>query len=72
VRSLPAAQRTKLVLREVSSPSVAQSHDPHFQNRIAYRLLRRLYRYADRIVTLTRGARTISCRIFRYPKAKSP
>ena len=70
VRSLPAAQRTKLVLREVSSPSVAQSHDPHFQNRIAYRLLRRLYRYADRIVTLTRGARDDLVQNFSVPESK--
>ena len=31
--------------------------DPYLQNRIAYRILRRAYRYADRIVTLTEGAR---------------
>jgi glycosyltransferase involved in cell wall biosynthesis len=36
---------------------VAERHDPYAQNRIAYRLLRWLYRYADRIVALTEGAR---------------
>ena len=70
VRSLPAAERPKLVLREVSSPSVAQSHDPHFQNRLAYRLLRRVYRYADRIVTLTRGARDDLVRNFAVPESR--
>jgi glycosyltransferase involved in cell wall biosynthesis len=57
VRSLPRQWRPKLVLREVGSPSVAQHRDPYFQNRIAYRILRRVYAYADRIVTLTEGAR---------------
>jgi glycosyltransferase involved in cell wall biosynthesis len=57
VRSLPRRHRPKLILREVGSPSFAQYHDPYAQNRIAYRVLRRLYRYADRIVTLTEGAR---------------
>jgi glycosyltransferase involved in cell wall biosynthesis len=57
VRLLPRRQRPKLVLREVGSPSIAQLHDPYAQNRIAYRILRRLYRYADRIVVLTEGAR---------------
>jgi glycosyltransferase involved in cell wall biosynthesis len=57
VRTLPRRKRPKLVLREVGSPSIAQLHDPYAQNRIAYRILRRLYRYADRIVALTEGAR---------------
>jgi glycosyltransferase involved in cell wall biosynthesis len=67
VRSLPAAERPKLVLREVSTPSVAQSLDPYFQNRIAYHLLRRVYRYADRIVALTRGACEDLVRNFAVP-----
>ncbi len=57
VRSLPRRRRPKLVLREVGSPSIAQHHDPYAQNRIAYRILRRFYRYADRIIALTEGAR---------------
>jgi glycosyltransferase involved in cell wall biosynthesis len=57
VRTLPRGQRPKLVLREVGSPSIAQYRDPYAQNRIAYRILRYLYRYADRIVALTEGAR---------------
>ena len=57
VRTLPRRQRPKLVLREVGSPSIAQHRDPYAQNRIAYRILRYLYRYADRIVALTDGAR---------------
>ncbi len=57
VRTLPRRKRPKLVLREVGSPSIAQLHDPYAQNRIAYRILRRFYRYADRIVALTEGAR---------------
>jgi glycosyltransferase involved in cell wall biosynthesis len=57
VRSLPRRGRPKLVLREVGSPSIAQHRDPYLQNRIAYRILRRVYKYADRIVMLTEGAR---------------
>jgi glycosyltransferase involved in cell wall biosynthesis len=57
VRTLPRYKQPKLVLREVGSPSIAQHRDPYAQNRIAYRVLRRLYRYADRIVALTEGAR---------------
>ena len=56
-RTLPRRSRPKLVLREVGSPSIAQHHDPYAQNRIAYRILRRFYRYADCIVALTEGAR---------------
>jgi glycosyltransferase involved in cell wall biosynthesis len=67
-RSLPRAARPRVVLREVGSPSVAQRHDPHLQNRIAYRLLRRLYRYADRIITLTEGARDDLADNFAVPR----
>jgi len=70
VRTLPASERPKLVLREVGSPSVAQSHDPHFQNRIAYHVLRRVYRHADRIVTLTRGACDDLVRNFTVPASR--
>ncbi|HEX3504307.1 MAG TPA: glycosyltransferase [Xanthobacteraceae bacterium] len=57
VRTLHRHKQPKLVLREVGSPSIAQLRDPYAQNRIAYRVLRYLYRYADRIVALTEGAR---------------
>jgi glycosyltransferase involved in cell wall biosynthesis len=67
VRSLPRRRRPKLVLREVGSPSIAQYHDPYAQNRIAYRILRRLYRHADRIITLTDGARRDLVRNFAVP-----
>ena len=57
VRTLPRHNRPKLILREVGSPSIAQHRDPYAQNRVAYRILHYLYRYADRIVALTEGAR---------------
>ena len=56
VRTLPRSQRPKLVLREGAVPSMAR-HDPSRPNRIAYRILRHLYPHADRIITLTDGAR---------------
>jgi glycosyltransferase involved in cell wall biosynthesis len=67
VRTLPRRRRPKLVLREVGSPSIAQHHDPYRQNRIAYRILRRLYRHADRIITLTDGARRDLVQNFSVP-----
>jgi glycosyltransferase involved in cell wall biosynthesis len=57
VRTLPRNKQPKLVLREVGSPSIAQSRDPYAQNRIGYRILKYLYRYADRVIALTEGAR---------------
>lgn len=65
--TLPRQARPKLLLREVGSPSIAQYRDPYFQNRIAYRILRRFYRFADRIVTLTEGARRDLVRNFAVP-----
>jgi glycosyltransferase involved in cell wall biosynthesis len=70
VKSLPRRRRPKLVLREVASPSAAQEHDPYLQNRIAYGLLRYLYRHADRIVVLTDGARTDLAQNFSIPAHK--
>ncbi len=67
VRTLSWASRPKLVLREVGSPSIALYRDPHLQNRIAYRILRRAYAYADRIVTLTDGARRDLAENFAVP-----
>jgi glycosyltransferase involved in cell wall biosynthesis len=69
VRSLPPPARPKLVLREVGSPSLARRHDPYLQNRIAYRFLR-LYRHADRVITLTEGARQDLARHFAVPADK--
>lgn len=70
VRLLPRSRRPKLVLREVGSPSIAERHDPYLQNRVAYRLLRRLYRHADLVVTLTEGARADLIGNFGVPAAK--
>jgi len=70
VRTLPRRSRPKLVLREVGSPSLAQDHDPYLQNRIAYRILRRLYRRADRIVTLTEGAKRDLAENFSVPEER--
>jgi glycosyltransferase involved in cell wall biosynthesis len=70
VRSLPAARRPKLVLREVASPAAAQRFDPHWQDRAAYRALRFCYRYADRIITLTEGARSDLVDRFSIPERK--
>ena len=67
VQSLPLPARPKLILREVGSPSIAQRYDPYLQNRIAYRILRRFYRHADHIVTLTEGARRDLCDNFKVP-----
>jgi glycosyltransferase involved in cell wall biosynthesis len=67
VRTLSSAIRPKLVLREVGSPSIALNRDPYLQNRIAYRMLRRAYAYADRIVTLTDGARRDLVKNFAVP-----
>jgi len=70
VRTLPRPDRPKLVLREVGSPSVAQRRDPYLQNRIAYRILRHAYGYADRIVTLTEAARHDLVNNFAVPDAR--
>jgi glycosyltransferase involved in cell wall biosynthesis len=67
VRSLARTDRPKLVLREVGSPSIAERHDPYLQNRVAYRILRWLYRHADRIIALTEGARLDLIKNFRVP-----
>ena len=69
VRTLPRSRRPKLVLREGAVPSMAR-YDPSSSNRIAYRILRHLYREADRIVTLTDGARSDISRKFAVPDSK--
>jgi glycosyltransferase involved in cell wall biosynthesis len=67
VRSLPRRHRPTLILREVASPSIAERLDPYRQNRIAYRILHRFYRYADRVITLTDGARRDLTQNFAVP-----
>lgn len=52
VRTLARGRRPKVVLREAAVPSMARQ-DPSRANRVAYRILRHLYRHADHIVTLT-------------------
>ncbi len=66
VRTLPRRERPKVVLREGAVPSMAR-HDPSRANRIAYRILRHLYRHADRIITLTDGARRDLAQNFSVP-----
>jgi glycosyltransferase involved in cell wall biosynthesis len=68
VRTLPRRDRATLILREAGSPSIAQYHDPYRQHRIAYRILRRLYRHADRVITLTEGARVDLIHNFSVPE----
>ena len=68
VRTLPRQGRATVILREAGSPSIAQYHDPYRQHRIAYRILRRLYRHADRIIALTAGARDDLVRNFSAPE----
>jgi glycosyltransferase involved in cell wall biosynthesis len=68
VRSLPRPHRPKLLLREVGSPSIALHHDPYAQNRVAYRILRYLYRHADCVITLTEGAGRDLAQNFSVPE----
>jgi glycosyltransferase involved in cell wall biosynthesis len=68
VLTLARSRRPKLVLREGAVPSMAH-RDPSWSNRIAYRVLRHLYRRADRIVTLTEGARRDLARHFSVREA---
>ena len=67
VRSLPSGRRPKLILREVASPSVALRRDAYLQNRLAYRFIGPVYRRADRVITLTEGARDDLIRNFGVP-----
>jgi glycosyltransferase involved in cell wall biosynthesis len=69
-RLVPWNIRPRIVLREVASASVAARLDPYRQNRIAYRILRFAYRFADVVVTLTEGARRDLAKNFRVPEAK--
>ena len=69
-RLVPRDLRPCVVAREVASPSLAEKLDPYWQNRIAYRVLRFTYRFADRVVTLTEGARRDLAENFRVPEEK--
>lgn len=69
VRTLPRGPRPKVILREASVPSMAR-HDPSRSNRIAYRVLRHLYRHADRIITQTDAARCELAQSFSIPETK--
>jgi glycosyltransferase involved in cell wall biosynthesis len=55
-RLVPEEIRPRIVLRELGTPSIALDRDPAWQNRIAYRVLRFVYRFADVVVALTEGA----------------
>jgi glycosyltransferase involved in cell wall biosynthesis len=70
VRSLPRRDQPKVILREVNTPSYSEKLDPRWQDRIAYRLLHVFYRNADRVVTLTDGARRELVTQFSIPAAK--
>jgi glycosyltransferase involved in cell wall biosynthesis len=67
-RLVPRSIRPRIVLREVASASFAARLDPYRQNRIAYRVLRFAYRFADVVVTLTEGARRDLARNFHVPE----
>jgi len=70
VRTLPRSNRPRIVLREVASPSAAQQHDPSWQSRLSYQILHRFYRFADRVITLTDGARYDLMENFSVPADK--
>lgn len=69
-RLVPSRLRPRVVLREVSSPSIAERLDPFRQNRVAYRLLHLGYRWADVVVTLTEGALRDLAENFHVPRDK--
>jgi glycosyltransferase involved in cell wall biosynthesis len=69
-RTLPQSNRPGILLREVASPSAAQQHDPSWQGRLSYQILHRLYRFADRVITLTDGARNDLIENFSVPADK--
>ncbi len=69
-RSLPKASRPVILLREVTSPSMARTVDPYLQNRLAYRIIGHVYARADRTITLTEGARNDLVANFGVPAAR--
>ncbi len=68
VRTLPRDRRPKVLLREAAVPSMAR-HDPSQSNRIAYRILRYLYRRADHIIALTDKAKRELVQNFSVPES---
>jgi glycosyltransferase involved in cell wall biosynthesis len=68
-RTLPREVRPKIVMREAAVPSMAH-HDPSRSNRLAYFFLHLLYRYADRVITLTEGARRDLTKLFSVPDSR--
>ena len=70
VRTLPRSIRPTIALREVASPSAARKHEPSWQGRLSYRLLLHFYRFADRVITLTDGARRDLVENFSLPPYK--
>lgn len=69
-RLVPKPQRPKVVLREVASPSVARREDPHGQSRVAYRFIGAAYARADRVLTLTEGAKADLVANFGVPASR--
>lgn len=67
-QTLRHKERPKLMLREVAVPSMAH-RDPSRSNRIAYWILRYLYRRADCVITATEAARGDLLRIFSVPES---
>jgi glycosyltransferase involved in cell wall biosynthesis len=67
--SLLRAARPKLLLREVTSPSIARTTDPYLQNRLAYRVIGAAYARCDRTIVLTQGARDDLAAHFGVPAA---
>jgi glycosyltransferase involved in cell wall biosynthesis len=61
---------TKIILREVASPLQAKDHDPYWQNRLGYRLVRFAYPRADLVLTFTEGVRTDLVNSFGVPEDK--
>ena len=69
-RTIGGQARPRIVLREVASPMAARDGDPYWQNRLAYRLAGFTYRWADLVVTLTRGAAGELVESFGVPSEK--
>ncbi len=69
-RSLPRSLRPSILLREVTSPSVARYQDPYLQNRLAYRFIRWVYSNANVVLTLTEGAKADLVSNFCVPEGR--
>ena len=69
-RGLEPQTRPRIILREVASPVQARHNDPYWQNRLAYRLVGRLYPQADLVITFTAGACDDLATAFGVPAEK--